>query len=591
MFRLFLLFSFIGTRAAIEKTVCDCAAPLQVGILQFADSNCESEPKQKDIGEVDYEVYTEQRAALKFPAYICARWKLTKRVTMNLFGQVVVVPDKIALDTSAAACQIMQQSLKCDDESMTMKDNVWSYTQEPEEAGSWLRTVETKTINCALEQVTLYQEKDSDPIETPLGLVQPSAGTYSHNHMTIIWDAKYTTQVDHKARLLEGGTGQLIRMHRPSLNGTFRLKDDENQLDFHLINKPRCMTRSADCAKSNYTYDIIGETKLFVLIKKHKTQMPKENKKKTPLQKLAESEASNARAQLQYLQDVVLEHENDLATAIHNTQCDMRKLLHAQTVSTAQYNGWLAASQLKLPKCTKLAAAGQAVVAMRCTSRNVTFTTEITKCGPQPKFENWTINLDGWELVKFSPCYWTTGFVNFNDKPHAYRNNTWEPIAATIVVPQRDLADSFRYDDVKIFSYEHQTNPAYTELARGHMNIMADIAAAMNEHTSTNRSTGYASGQGSIVLTATEQIGITTFTSWFEKFKIAAFLILLIVVALLIARGCYAAGLCDVMWMCCCKKVSKPDTTRTARTTTRSNAIEMRQLRPLVNAAIRSQAV
>ncbi|KAK4007015.1 hypothetical protein OUZ56_012169 [Daphnia magna] len=66
------------------------------------------------------------------------------------------------------------------------------------------------------------------------------------------------------------------------------------------------------------------------------------------------------------------------------------------------------------------------------------------------------------KLRTFTPCYWAGGIVNFNEKPHAYRNNTCLPVKASIVIPQHDLADAFRYQDVNFFEYQHQTNPAYT---------------------------------------------------------------------------------------------------------------------------------
>ena len=108
----------------------------------------------------------------------------------------------------------------------------------------------------------------------------------------------------------------------------------------------------------------------------------------------------------------------------------------------------------------------------------------MTSCGTQSKFQNSTINLDGWELVNYSPCYWAHGFVNFNNKPYAYRNNTWQPIEASVILPEQSLAHSFRYEDVKFLDYNHQSNPAYRDSTMDHMNIMADIAAAMNEHVS-----------------------------------------------------------------------------------------------------------
>ncbi|KAK4027404.1 hypothetical protein OUZ56_016450 [Daphnia magna] len=223
-------------------------------------------------------------------------------------------------------------------------------------------------------------------------------------------------------------------------------------------------------------------------------------------------------------------------------QCDQRRAKHAQAVSTAQYNGWLAAAQLGLRQCIKLIATGNIVSALQCTPTTVNFTTDTTTCGPQPRFNNITIGRSAWELTAFTPCYWAGGIVNFNEKTHAYRNNTWKPVKASVIIPQRDLADAFRYKYVNFFEHQHQTNPAYTEVLISPMDIMADITASMNEHSLTvpNQITG----TSAIVVSAAEKAGLGTFTNWFENFKVYSFIILLIAIFLLIARACYALGFC-----------------------------------------------
>ncbi|KAK4045440.1 hypothetical protein OUZ56_033046 [Daphnia magna] len=95
--------------------------------------------------------------------------------------------------------------------------------------------------------------------------------------------------------------------------------------------------------------------------------------------------------------------------------------------------------------------------AMHQTDRHrkyLNFTTDTTTCVPQPRFNNFTICRSGWELAAFPPCYWDGGIVNFTDKPNAYRNNTWQP-EASVAIPQRDLAEAFRYQDVNFFEYQH----------------------------------------------------------------------------------------------------------------------------------------
>ncbi|KZR97069.1 Uncharacterized protein APZ42_008261, partial [Daphnia magna] len=80
-----------------------------------------------------------------------------------------------------------------------------------------------------------------------------------------------------------------------------------------------------------------------------------------------------------------------LARMLQTIECDVHKAKNERAIITAQYNGWLAASLLKLPRFAKLQAFGQTAVVIQCKAVNATFETVITPCGPQPKFNNYTI--------------------------------------------------------------------------------------------------------------------------------------------------------------------------------------------------------
>lgn len=153
--------------------------------------------------------------------------------------------------------------------------------------------------------------------------------------------------------------------------------DNDKQLDFHIISKPRCLAPQPHCVMNTNTYDIVGDANIYLMIKNASaTSIINEPRTNQP--------DGNTRAEIQFIRDQLTNNENDLARLTHNMQCDIRKLIHNQAVSTAQYNGWLAASQLNLPRCTKLVALGKSVMLTKCRPRNVTFFTEITSCWPQP---------------------------------------------------------------------------------------------------------------------------------------------------------------------------------------------------------------
>ena len=554
--------ALLSTAYAFQATVCDCSNPSQVGLLQFSDGVCE--PSTKPVyNKVDYRIFTETRAAAVFPAYICGRWKLTKVITTNLFGQPTVVHDKIALDTSTDECKTMQETKRCEDQAMTFTDGKWSYTVEPAEDSRWLQIINVFTINCMLEEIKLTQIHESEPVITPLGIANVTVGKISHNHLTLIWDSTYTTRLDADYRQLEKGTGIVYNSSTPDV---YRLDDATKQLGFHLKSMPRCRSRY-HCESILPSYGVIGEDHLFVVIYPDAYGKTNFDPKQETVFIKPSNETENTtteylhavlNAHVQYLEDTIVGQENEIIRVVNSIQCEARRAKHSRAISTAQYNGWLAASQLQLPKCTKLTAFGQTVVATKCQPVVANFTTEVTSCGPQPRFRNSTINLDGWELVAFSPCYWTTGFVNFNDKPYAFRNNTWEPIEAKIVLPQQDLANTFRYDDLKPLAYEHQTNPAYTEAMLSPMNVLADFASTMNEHAAGIFGVNQSTSTITVLYSAADKVEEQHVATWWENLVHYTMITIFIIVALVISRFLYAIGACGMLWNICCKMPKPP---------------------------------
>ncbi|EFX63440.1 hypothetical protein DAPPUDRAFT_268432 [Daphnia pulex] len=148
----------------------------------------------------------------------------------------------------------------------------------------------------------------------------------------------------------------------------------------------------------------------------------------------------------------------------------------------------------------------------------------------------------------FSPCYWTKGFVNFNNKPFGYRDNTWVPIEAKIVLPLQTLAHSFRYDEVKYFDYAHQSNPAYSDTIIDHMNIMADIAAAMNEHSAGNYSPAHIPSTATVLGTVADAAAKT---SWLDQLTNFLYIGAVIIIAVVSIRVCIACGCCGLIWKFC----------------------------------------
>ncbi|KAK4006497.1 hypothetical protein OUZ56_011651 [Daphnia magna] len=123
------------------------------------------------------------------------------------------------------------------------------------------------------------------------------------------------------------------------------------------------------------------------------------------------------------------------------------------------------------------------------------------RCGPQHRFKtspspqtagnlSHTVLGNGWTITSTSMedvmCILTT----LGRKPEE-----------TVLHPERDLPTSFRYDDDNTQDYESLANPANDGLTKSHMNIIADLTAAMAEY-SMNSGINSSTAMRNIIVTA-----------------------------------------------------------------------------------------
>lgn len=210
-----------------------------------------------------------------------------------------------------------------------------------------------------------------------------------------------------------------------------------------------------------------------------------------------------------------------------------------QVISTAQYSDWLAAKLLNLPLCSKVHARGELLVYVQCTARNVTFTTEVTQCGPQPRFANYTIGSNGYELTRYNPCFWTSGFVNFNGQSYIYSNNTWLPRRAHSIPQNRDPDLVFKYTDDNSFKLSTQNNPAYHTSAINHANVVADLVATITEYGA--RTDTKIVDISHVLVDPHESLNLSSLFHWFNshffKFLTVTSVLLLLLIPIIIYKG------------------------------------------------------
>ncbi|KZR97791.1 Uncharacterized protein APZ42_007137, partial [Daphnia magna] len=103
------------------------------------------------------------------------------------------------------------------------------------------------------------------------------------------------------------------------------------------------------------------------------------------------------------------------------------------------------------------------------------------------------------------------------------------------VLPERTLAHSFRYEDVKAFDYDHRSNPAYNDNLLNHMNVVADIVAAMNEQSPADFPSNHRPHAADVLLTAA---GVERYTSWWEVIIISLVVTVIFILVLIVLRIC-----------------------------------------------------
>ncbi|KZS06384.1 Uncharacterized protein APZ42_030181 [Daphnia magna] len=224
------LLLLLSSTNAFQITTCDCNKPSRVGLLQFSDGSCEPAtctPNTKS----DYRVMTDKKAAFNFPGYICDRWKSIKDITIDFVGQVITVPERIAMETTAVECDIVRQSRRCNESSMMKSENTWIFNQEPEDKGYWLRTATVVTVNCMLEEVVLSRYDEGDMINTPLGKSNRKAWDSDTNIQRMGLGSSKTTQnsltfmaVDY-AVVIRNGNSKIPKNYLPSEMAQPRTRD------------------------------------------------------------------------------------------------------------------------------------------------------------------------------------------------------------------------------------------------------------------------------------------------------------------------------------------------------------------------------
>jgi len=369
-------------------------------------------------------------------------WAVTKSVFTDFLGWHYPSESKWAVPVSTTECEEMRDLRKCKNETMYLKGaHKYAYDVMPPLQPVWMTKRQVSTFHCKIAEVALENECDNCTINSPIGSIEyPYNGTVTRSHQTLIWEDAYKEQKPCDLKIV----GESVQTVSPLT------------VDIH----------------SNGSYDGIDARNV--------------TDSKVPSSLAAEIQQA---AHHQFTRDEAMDQINRLAGEIRRLQCENRKSTRNSILLSAQNDEWYAATQLHLPPCSRLRVYGAQVEVSRCVPFNVTFGAERTKCGYQPRFMNYTLAHNGWQLVQYHPCYWPDGnYVNFNGKTHIHADGAWVPVITSVPVNNRQLVEFATYQADNSLQNFLQMNPAMQNGPLSHESVMADILATIHQHYAEDNS-------------------------------------------------------------------------------------------------------
>lgn len=410
----------------------------------------------------------------------------------------------------------MRDLRKCKNETMYAKGaHKYAYDVMPPLQPVWMVNRKASSFHCKLAEVALENECDNCTINSPIRSIEyPYNGSVTRNLQTLVWEDAYKEQKACDLKIVGESVydGLLYKTRDPTVQ---RIQDRLSQTDY-LVN----VTAELELCGKAALFRINGMDKVLISINIPTPKLYTSYSSSSPnatgptAQSLTVdihsngsydgADAKNVRdskvpsslaaeiqqaAHHQFTRDEAMDQINRLAGEIRRLQCENRKSTRNSILLGAKSNGWYAATQLHLPVCARLKVYGTQVEVSQCVPFNVTFGAERTKCGYQPRFMNYTLARNGWQLVPYNPCYWPDGnCINFNRKTHIHADGAWVPVVTSVPINNRQLVEFATYQADNSLQNFLQITPAMQNGPLSHESVMADILATIHEHYAEDNS-------------------------------------------------------------------------------------------------------
>ena len=173
---------------------------------------------------------------------------------------------------------------------------------------------------------------------------------------------------------------------------------------------------------------------------------------------------------------------NVLANEINLLDCEMRKTKRDQIIVASRQDSLLAARQLGLPTCQTIQATEKMAIVHQCETLNMEVKAEITRCGPQPRLGNHSIEMDGWRLAPFTACRFTAGIIPLNGEFFRYENGEWVAVEANIKLSHQKFVEKFDIEADEAIKWIPQKQAEHDFLYSDQINVLTDLVSTMKEN-------------------------------------------------------------------------------------------------------------
>jgi hypothetical protein len=262
-----------------------------------------------------------------------------------------------------------------------------------------------------------------------------------------------------------------------------------------------------DCTNIDYNLQLRSDT--TKLYGKWKLQEVTEEIESEEESQVIESPITDEASHHQYNSGTFIEISNILNDEIRNIYCESLLSKQFLAMTMAHSSPMLAGILLGLPLCQRVQADGQTMLIQQCKPEKVTIGAQKTKCGWEPKWDEYTIGSDGYTRRPFHPCTWSNGLVNFNGKTYEFTNNTWQYLEPNIKIGSIGLKSHFEETPDVEAQYLRNLETSFHSKEIEQISVISELMAIM-KHDEIN-------SISPIIVTKQEKSNLKNPVTWFSR--------------------------------------------------------------------------